>query len=185
MAASEHRVKQAVASDLPRSVAIGLDETFSAIEECLAGLTDQQLRAEPVEGKHCIASLLLHTLENLDRYACRYQTGRSAAGFDQRLTRWFYTGPDDRPGRLPDGAALREILRAVAGAAQAGIDGAEAGDLLGGRRCDADWTDQGRNALDAYMRTIWHAMSHIRQVWALRALLGAVDPGHWPRQHWA
>jgi len=39
---------------------------------------------------------------------------------------------------------------------------------------------------DWYMRTICHTISHTRQIWALRGMMGLVDTERaWPRQHWA
>jgi len=40
-------------------------------------------------------------------------------------------------------------------------------------------------ASDPYMRTIFHTMAHVRQIWLLRGALGLTDGKPWPQQHWA
>ena len=45
-----------------------------------------------------------------------------------------------------------------------------------------DWW---QSASDACMRTIWHTMAHVRQIWLLRGLLGWNQEQAWPCQHWA
>ena len=50
------------------------------------------------------------------------------------------------------------------------------------------WFDEnpGQTRADAYLRAVYHNHVHVRQIWALRGLLGAVDDATaWPRQHWA
>jgi hypothetical protein len=42
----------------------------------------------------------------------------------------------------------------------------------------------GRTRADAYMRAVWHTMSHVRQIWLLRGLLGLTDKAAWPHQQW-
>ena len=51
----------------------------------------------------------------------------------------------------------------------------ELGRLIGNRH----------QASDAAMRTIWHTMAHVRQIWLLRGALDITDGEWWPRQHWA
>ena len=39
-------------------------------------------------------------------------------------------------------------------------------------------------ASDSCMRTIWHTMAHVRQIWLLRGALGWREGQSWPHQHW-
>ena len=56
----EYQCKIAAGNDLPAAVSIGLDEAFSALQESLAGLTDEQAAEFPIEGGNCIACIVMH-----------------------------------------------------------------------------------------------------------------------------
>ena len=49
----------------------------------------------------------------------------------------------------------------------------------------ADLKQAVRIGLDACLRATWHVMTHVRQIWLLRGVLGLTDAGGWPEQHWA
>ena len=42
------------------------------------------------------------------------------------------------------------------------------------------WKQHRRLSLDAYHRVVWHANAHIRQIWCLRGVMGAVDRQNFP-----
>jgi len=85
-----------------------------------------------------------------------------------------------KPGdSFPAVAAILERLKAVREAATRIIDAASETDLR--RPIGERW----KSASDPYMRTIWHTMAHVRQIWLLRGALGLTDGMSWPQQHWA
>jgi hypothetical protein len=166
---------------LKDSIAIGLDETFTAIEESFHDLTDEEMRAFPIPGRTNVAWILMHVLENLDHYANLCQAGKKV--FFKEPT-WRYTRmeihlpkPDDEFLAKEE---LLEGLKSIREAAMDGIERATEEELTGQRCPKRRWK---KTSADAYMRTIEHAMCHVRQIWLLRGALGRTDS--WPRQHWA
>lgn len=178
---------EACGTDHGDAVRIALDEVLTALEECLAGLTDEQVWAFPLPGRHCIASIVMHCQENLDVYACLCQTGVACLEHDPRFDLWRW--PEDQvPGPMPDmpGAAmLVERAKAIRAAAMPGIEAATSGELAGRRHCPDWWVARGKNAADAYLRTIHHTQAHVRQIWLMRGAMGLTDTDGWAEQHWA
>jgi hypothetical protein len=177
----KHRCKAAERTDLLGAVRIGLDEAFTALEESVQNLTDEEAAAFPVAGHNSIAWIVMHTLQNLDEYA----NGLNGSGLvlepDPGWDLWG-ASPEDRPAPgdpMPTVAELRARLAKVRDAAMAAAEAATADEVRA-----RTWFGGRRHGFDAYMRTIFHAMAHTRQVWFLRGVLGLADGG-WPQQHWA
>jgi hypothetical protein len=175
----EHVVKETKFTGLKEMVAVGLDEAFTAFEEALRGLTDEQVRAFPIPERNNIAWIAMHALGNLDHYACYAQSRERAVGrFDPR---WDWRAPRPRPNEdFPRQAEIMAMLRAVREKATAVLGPATVADL---EEPMADHPAK-QPRTDAYARTIFHTMAHVRQIWLLRGALGLTDGAAWPMQHW-
>ena len=173
---------------LQAALTIGLDEALTALEECFYDLTDEQAWAHAVPGRHNITTLVMHVLENADVHACQYQTGKLVLEHEQRFNVWAQVETDapERKQDLPTVAEMRRRLQQVRDVAMSGLEGATESDLFG-PRCAVDtpwWTEHHRTSGSAYTRVTWHIMVHVRQIWAMRGAMGAIDEKGWPRQHY-
>lgn len=178
----ERGIRNARETDLRQAIMIGLDEALTALEEAFYDLSDDQLVAFPVPGRNNIAWILMHCLDNLDANAIGVQTGERR--FDPAAQWDLWRGsPRPRPypgASFPSKAELLSLLHQITERVFEILDGvnaewpAEPLDLPLPKRVRADF----------YMRTIYHTMSHIRQIWLLRGALGLADD-NWPRQYWA
>jgi hypothetical protein len=174
-------------TDLKAAIAIGLDESFTSLRESLTDLEDRQAWAFPIEGRNSIAWIALHAMQNLDLHA--YFTLYFLINDDQphrNLTTDWGAYPNigygDEPSpsdELPTVSELIDLLNRIESNANQVLDQLSSDDL---QRPVQDWWEY---AADACMRTIWHTMAHVRQIWALRGALGAVKGDIWPYQHWA
>ena len=182
MTIGRHDCKLATGTDLKLIIAIGLDEVLTALEESCYDLTDEQVRAFPVEGENNIAWIVMHTLDNLDEYAVGRATGQRAYPAEWRWNLWP-GGPEDHPQPTDQFPTTRELLTRLAAIRQAATAALANADEAWLRR-SVDWHPQKQVVADFYVRTIWHANSHVRQIWLLRGLLGTADPHSWPQQHW-
>ena len=172
---------------LKDAIRMGLDEAFTALEESFHGLTDEQAARLPVPGRHNITTLIMHALENLDVYTCQFQTGSLALDHEQRFNIWrIAEGEIPAPCQdLPTCTEMLRRLKTIREAGLAALEEAAEEDLAGPRCAPPWWHDDGKNSADAYMRTLWHTMAHVRQIWLLRGILGWEKAGTWPEQHWA
>ena len=178
---------QATNTTLKEALHIGLDEALTALEESLRGLTDEQIWAFPFPDRHNVATIAMHAIENLDHYACAFQIGRWALKHEDRFDMWQHSPAEvrDRMVNLPTYDNLLSRIRAIREAATPALEQATERDLLGPRHADDWWKEKGRTSTDAYMRTIFHTMAHVRQIWFMRGVLGLTDKEGWPEQHWA
>ncbi len=179
-----HHCECAHNTDLKHSIFIGLDETFTALEEAFYDLSDEQSWAFPLAGRNNIAWIVMTTLQNFDEYANGAQVGQATFSHEWRWNLWACR-PEERPkpgDAFPSVPDMLALLARVREAAMANLESASAEDLRGKRACGAGWPG---TAADAYMRTIHHALAHIRQIWLLRGLMGLTNETAWPRQHWA
>ena len=182
----KHEVKLARQTQLKESVAIGLDDVFAALQECLYDLTDEQVTAFPIPGRNNIAWIAAHVLDNMAHYANSFPTGKMPAACEGRTEVWpSRTDKAPEPGdAFPSTGEILRVLKEVHEAALAALSTMTESELLGyPRHCEDYW--EGRTQADAYMRTIWHAVAHLRQIWLLRGALGLTDGISWPQQHWA
>jgi len=180
----KHQCQSARDTDLKRAIFIGLDEAFTALEEAFDDLTDEQARAFPLAGRNNIAWIVMTTLQNFDEYANGAQVGQLTFPHEWRWDLWNCK-PEERPqpsDAFPAVAEMLALLGRIREAAMANLDSAGEDDLRGKRACGDRWPG---TTADAYMRTIHHALAHIRQIWLLRGVMGLTDATAWPRQHWA
>ena len=180
--------KAAKVGSLRDSLAVGLDEALTALEESFHDLTDEQAWARPCAERHTITTMVMHVHQNADVHTCQLQTGKLVLEHDDRFNIWREPPADQPPGQegLPTVAEMLERHRALAAAAKAGLEAASEEDLLGVRMAGGtDWVDEhGRNSAEAYARVIWHTMAHVRQIWLIRGIMGLTDKDGWPEQHY-
>ncbi len=187
MVIGAHRPKQACNTDLRASITIGLDEALTALEESISGLTDEQFWAFPIEHRYNIVTLVEHSIQCLDLYACEIQGAHLTFEPEERFDIWHFSPEQVRPKMkdLPTVEAERERIAQLRCAVTDVLDGMPDDDL---RKSPQNWWSEdhsGRTRADAYMRCIWHTMGHVRQIWFLRGLLRLSDNQGWPHQHWA
>ena len=182
----KHEVKQARQTDLKGSIAIGLDDVFTALEDCLCDLSDEQVAALPIPGRNNIAWIMTHTLDNLAHYANAFPSGKMPAAYEERSEAWrSWTRERPKPeDTFPTTQELLSVLADVRDAATEALSTLTGADLLAAPQHTEDFW-KGRTQADAYMRTIWHANAHLRQMWLIRGALGLTDGKAWPQQHWA
>ena len=180
MTIGNHECKQALNTSLVQAVAIGVDEALTSLEESFYDLADDQLQAFPIEGRNNIAWMVMHALQNLDKYT---NVAHGGAPIFEHQWRWSLWDDNQRP-KPGDSFPARDrmigwlhALRTEAEKVLARTDKTYLASKPGG-----DWPG---SVADMYMRTIFHTASHVRQIWALRGLLGQVSTRTWPRQHWA
>jgi hypothetical protein len=183
----QHEPEQPAHVDLPKALAAMLGEALTALEESFHDLTDEQFWARPFADRHTIGTMVLHLMETLDTYACRFQTGKHSIPHDKRFDIWELEG-GERPEDASALPSVKEVLRRLStlrGVAEEAIAYAREEDLRGTRRCEDWWIDRGRTAGDAYLRAIGHAMAHVRQIWLTRGAIGLTGKDGWPNQHLA
>lgn len=190
MTIGKHECQLARGTDLHAAIRIGLDEATTALEESIYDLTDEQVMAFPVAGRNNIAWIVMHCLQNLDHYA-------NTAATDDRDMPARVLQHDDRydlsqaPAEkrpkqgdvFPTVQQMLNMLNRVRDSAMSIVE--DRGPANVSRA--SHWSEHEPGVVaDAYMRTIMHTMSHTRQIWALRGVMGLVDADRqWPRQHWA
>jgi len=163
---------------------VSINEAMTALAESFHDLDDEQLSAYAIPGHHNIASLVMHVLSNLDVYAVGAQGMPRVTPHDLRWD--FYDHPEHSPTPgepCPTRAELTGAFSAVRKAATETMQQADERDLLR-LRAPGNREESG-NSADRYVRTIFHTMAHVRQIWPLRGALGLVDGTTWPQQHWA
>ncbi len=188
MVVGKFEPKASKVSGLKASLAIGLDEALTALEECIHDLTDEQVWTRPCPDRHSIGTIVMHVQHNMDAHACQLQTGQLALQHEERFDIWGQPEPDlpERQKDLPSVSQMLERLRRLRQAAMAGLEAATEEDLLGVRAAGETywWKEHRRTSADAYARVIWHTMGHVRQIWLLRGVIGLTDKDGWPQQHY-
>lgn len=189
MTIGKHECKIAEGTDLIAAIRIGLDEVLTALEESFHDLTDEQAAAFPIDGRNNIAWTVMHCLQNVDHYANTAPTShedmpKRVLKQDDRYDLW--QAPKEKwpkPGDdFPAVQQMLDHLYAVRDSAFGILDSKGAENLS----CQTRHSPSPRTVVaDSYMRTIFHTMAHVRQIWLLRGALGMVDGQSWPQQHWA
>ena len=165
---------------LKEAIAIGLDEALTALGESIHDLTDEQVAALPIPGRNNIAWIVMHVLGNLDHYANYAQSAEHVLG--DLGDRWGYESSRPQADEtFPSRQELMDMLKTVGDATREAL-AETAPDQLTRKR---PHTVSHQLPTDFYMRTIWHTMAHLRQIWLLRGALGLTDGKSWPQQHWA
>lgn len=183
----KHKPKDAQDTGLKELAEIGLDEAFTALEESFHDLTDEQAAAFPVDGRANVVWIVMHAGSNLDCFA---NATNSTEGFKAWGARWGHWGgrwdfgcesptPEES---YPSTAEMMRLLKEVRADAMDTIRGAT--DEFLAEPPQGGFAKHKRRRADFYARTIFHTMSHVRQIWLLRGALGLSDGESWPRQHW-
>jgi hypothetical protein len=179
---SDSDCKEAINADLKQALFIGLDESFTSLEECFRDLSDEQVWNFPVPNENNIAWIVMHCLDNLDDCANDHPTGQRAMVYEWRWDLWDCK-PEERPkpgDPFPSRDEMLDLLRRIRTAAYAALE-----KLDGPALTRQNIPHPAKHSLaDFYLRTIYHTQSHIRQIWLLRGALGLAN-GKWPEQHWA
>lgn len=165
-------------------VSIAFDEAFTALEESIHDLDDEQVRAFPVSGRNNIAWIVMHSLASLDLICNMGQGGKPVFSWESRWDLW-QAPPDQKPkpgDEFPSQAEMTDKLEAVRKAVTDRLAETSESGLLTNRAPD-DWKHEG-NSADLYVRSIYHTMGHVRQIWLLRGAMGLAEGKHWPAVHW-
>jgi len=183
VAIGKHAPNTAVETDLKQAIAVGLDEALTALEECFYDLGDEQLQSFPIPGRNNIAWIVMHCLDSLDEHANGCASGHRTFPAEWRWNLWNCR-PEERPkpgDPFPTRDEMLGTLQGVREAAMGTIERIEEPALI------ERWIPhpQNHSRADFYMRTIYHTMAHVRQIWLLRGAVGLTDGQSWPRQHWA
>lgn len=182
MAKVVHGMKNARQTGLKESLYVGLDEVLTALEESLSGLTDEQACAFPLPGRNNVAWIAMHCLSSLDDFAVAAQTGARLRPRDQRWVLW-QCAPDQRPKAGDAFPAVADMLSYLQAVRSAAIPALEALDEPALTRSEPGWSGPYTHA-DLLTRAVVHTTAHVRQIWLLRGVLGALAGGAWPHQHW-
>lgn len=171
-------------------IGIALDEALLALEESFYDLDKEQVWSRPIPDRHSIGTMIMHLLQNLEQHACRFQTGVRVAMVDHSHFDMWASSPDDLVTRqrsvdLPSVTQMQEWLCKIREQASAGLEKASEDDLRGPRAASGWCKEHDRTAGDAYTRTIFHTMAHVRQIWCMRGVLGAFGSDAWPTQFYA
>jgi len=169
---------------------IGLDESLAALEEAFYDLSDEQIWAYPIQGRHNIATIVAHCLQNVDGHVdwilSAHLSGKTSGGtcvFEHEERFELYGLPEyklPKPGDIfPRAEEMLETLENVVTRAMELVSKVEEGEFL--EPAPDYWPHLG----DPCFRAIYHTMAHVRQIWLLRGALGVADGRSWPRQHWA
>ena len=188
MVIGKHQPKEATQTDAKKAVAICLDEAFTALEEALHGLSDDQFWAFPLENRHNIVTLAEHCLQCLDLYGCEVHGQKLIFEPEARFNIWRFSPQELRPQmtNLPSVAEERRRLAAVRTAVMGVLDRTTV-EELGTPNASSWWFQEQPHKVraDAFIRAACHTMAHVRQIWLLRGLMGLTDAAGWPEQHWA
>lgn len=188
MAIGRFEPKQAIQTGLKEALAIGLDEAFTALDESLHGLADEQFWGFPLEHRHNIVALADHCLQCLDLYGCEVHGQDRTFEPEERFDIWQFSPEMLRPRMvdLPSVQEVRQRLDAVRQAVTGVLDRTSAEELGKGNMASWWFEEQpDRVRADAFMRAVMHTMAHVRQIWHMRGLMGLTDEHGWPEQHWA
>jgi hypothetical protein len=179
---SSQECKEASNADLKQAIFIGLDESFTSLEECIRDLSDTQVWAFPIPGENNIAWIVMHCLDNLDDCANDHPTGHRVMPYEWRWDLWDCK-PEERPkpgDPFPSRNEMLDLLLRIQTAAFAALEKLDEPALT-----QPSIPNPTKHSLaDFYLRTIYHTQCHIRQIWLLRGALGLAS-GPWPEQHWA
>lgn len=177
--------QRATDTDLKAAIRIGLDESMAALEECLGGLSDDQFCAYPLPDRQNIGTLVDHCMQCLDLYGCELQGAALTFEPDKRIDAAHRRPTEIRlaPGDLPTVQQSRQRIGRLRAALTAVLEPLSE-EVLRSPRPGCWWFDEnpGRTRADAYMRAISHTMSHVRQIWLLRGLMGLTDKTGWPHE---
>ncbi|MFW6302989.1 MAG: hypothetical protein ACOC2L_00075, partial [Candidatus Sumerlaeota bacterium] len=127
-----------------------------------------------------IAWITMHVLQHFDQYAVTFQCGSSAV--DSAKFWVINTPPAVAEKSYPGRKEIFDTYQPVRAAAIDALVSASNEDLMGKRCAPEEWPG---NAVDAYVRAIYHTTMHLRQIWAVRGRMGLTCKDTMPHQLWA
>ncbi len=174
-------------TNLKLAMFMDVDEVLIALREAYADLTNEQFQAYPVSGRHNIATLVVHCLQQADEFNGYLQRHR---GIKVRYE-WQFMKHEIRfhlwevpaellpkPGdKFP---SVKKVLGHLDEIHQAILVNMEA---LAEEDFVKTPVGQWPRLCDPFFRMSHHFNAHTRQIWLLRGHLGLVSP--WPGQHYA
>lgn len=179
-----HDPKKIWETGIKESVSIGLDESLTSLMESFNDLSDDVVRAYPIEGRHNISTLVMHCLQNLDGNVnwvlSTMLSGEKGGGsvtfeHEERFELWGLP-EEKKPKPGDDFPGVRELSDMYDNVSKRAI---ELVDSL--KPAPHYWP----RVADPCLRSVYHTAGHVRQIWLLRGALGLTDGRSWPRQHWA
>lgn len=182
----KHQPREAKGLDDKGLIGAMLEEAFTALDESIHALTDEQFWAFPMDNRHNIVSLVEHCLQCLDMYALESQGHELTFESEERFDIWRCTPEQLRPCMkdLPTVEQERERIAAVREAVLGFLQEIPAERLS--ETCPGWFGEEtGKNRRDACWRATAHTHAHVRQIWLKRGLMGLTDTTGWPEQHWA
>jgi hypothetical protein len=187
MAIGKHEPVQSAKVAPKDALGMLLEEALVALEECFHDLSDAQIAAKPLPGRHNIATLVGHLLMSADMYAAHLAAGKMSMEHQPRFDIWKYSEEQlrDQQGNLPTRDELLTRLRSLRETALAYVKAAGEADLRSDRNLPEWYRARGRTQTDSILRLIGHVQAHVRQVWLCRGAMGLKDTEGWPQQHLA
>jgi hypothetical protein len=182
--AKQYELKISKNSGFKDSVSIALQEALTALEESIHDLSDEQVKAFPIQGRNNIAWIAMHSLAGMDIICGQGQGGEPAYSWDSRWDLW-QAPPEQKPkpgDEFPSQVEIMERIEAVRKAATGRLAETDEAELLS-NRAPKEWNHEG-NSADLYVRSIYHTMAHVRQIWLLRGAMGPAENMRWPTVHW-
>jgi len=170
-----------------KAMRMGFDEALVALREAIADLTDEQFQRYHVPGRHNMATIVMHCLQQVDDFNGNLQLKRGIPG---PVREWHYLPSEERFGLwgLPEEKLPRsgQPFPTVAKA----LDMLDTMHRVVLENMDAISEEEFINTpvgpwprlCDIFFRSTYHIYAHIRQLWLIRGHLGLAK---WPAQHFA
>ena len=173
--------------DLKKSMLMGIDESLIALKESYCDLNDEEFRRFPLASHNNIVTIVMHCLQQHDDFNGNLQHKRGIKAKHE----WHFLKHEERFGlwglpeeKLPkpgdEFPSVAEVIRHH--------DAIHTNIIKNiSELSEEDFTSSGvgpwPRLCDMFFRAVYHANSHIRQIWLLKGIL-KID-GSWPTQHYA
>ena len=182
----QHRMARGM--DLKKSMLMGLDECHIALKEAYSDLSDEAFWRHAVPGRHNIATIVMHVLQQHDDF-----NGNLQHRLEKKapIKAWHYMEHEVRfelwglpADKLPKPGdtfpSVREVLRIHEAIHRAVVENIQ-------EMSETDFVSSGvgqwPRLCDIFFRATYHTNAHIRQIWLIRGVMGLTD--RWPEQHYA
>jgi hypothetical protein len=179
--------RQASDMDLKTSMLMGIDECHIAFKEAYSDLADDQFHSYSIEGRHNIATIVVHCLQQHDEFNGNLQERRGIPAkfgwqsieHEERFLLWGV--PVDK---LPKpGDDFPEVARVLAAHNELHSHIVENMTALSEDDFVSTSVGQWPRLCDMFFRGTYHVNAHIRQIWLLRGAMGVL--ARFPEQHYA
>ncbi len=179
--------RQALDTDLKKSLSMGLDECHIALRESYADLVDEHFWQHGLEGRHNVVTVVMHCLQQHDEFNGHLQRTRAVPArhewqfmeHEERFKLWGIP-PETLPKPGDTFPRVEEVLRShdeLHGHMIENIGALTEDELV------ANGVGQWPRLCDMFFRGTYHVNAHIRQIWLLRGAMGVL--GAFPQQHYA